>query len=275
MGTTDTTATSSTGTTSGTRSTPTARHNDIGLAKMATLVKEMRAERGAGDVPAARRRRHHPGHAAGLLLRQGRPDHRRREAPDGHGDERHRLRRRGARQPRVQLRPRTLRAFEEQLDFPLLERQLARLGHRRARLPAVRHPKLQGARARPGRSRSASSAWSPPASRSGTRPTSRAGCASTASSSRARCGCQAQAGRLRRRHRVVPLRCRHRARPTVTRCRSRERRHAAGPAGARASTRSWSGHAHEEIPERFVDEHRRPASRCCSPSRSSGACGWP
>ena len=31
------------------------------------------------------------------------------------------------------------------------------------------------------------------------------------------------------------------------------------------------GHAHEEIPELFVT-NTRPASRCCCPSRSSGAC---
>ena len=51
-------------------------HNDIGIAKAATLIKAVRAERGAEPHADHRRRRHHPGHAAGLLLRQDRPDHR-------------------------------------------------------------------------------------------------------------------------------------------------------------------------------------------------------
>ena len=51
-------------------------HNDIGLAKVSTLVSAMRGERGAAQHAADRRRRHHPGHAAGLLLRQDRADHR-------------------------------------------------------------------------------------------------------------------------------------------------------------------------------------------------------
>ena len=41
-------------------------------------------------------------------------------ASDGAGDERDRVRRGGAGQPRVQLRHRELRKFEEQCDFPLL-----------------------------------------------------------------------------------------------------------------------------------------------------------
>ena len=35
------------------------------------------------------------------------------------------------------------------------------------------------------------------------------------------------------------------------------------------------GHAHSEVPQRFVDQHSRPARRCCSPSRRSGASGSP
>ena len=55
-------------------------HNDIGLAKVATLVKAVRKElrKRQRPVAAARRRRHHPGHPAGLLLRRDRADHRRR-----------------------------------------------------------------------------------------------------------------------------------------------------------------------------------------------------
>ncbi len=48
-------------------------HNDVGLAKAATLIKAMRHERRGRADPHHRRRRHHPGHAAGLLLRQDRP----------------------------------------------------------------------------------------------------------------------------------------------------------------------------------------------------------
>ena len=54
-----------------------AAHNDIGIAKVQTLIKAQRRS-GRPRPAAARRRRHHPGHPARLLLRQGRADHLRR-----------------------------------------------------------------------------------------------------------------------------------------------------------------------------------------------------
>ena len=55
-----------------------AAHDDIGIAKVATLIKAARAGLRHQPMLTARRRRHHPGHPAGLLLRQDRADHRRR-----------------------------------------------------------------------------------------------------------------------------------------------------------------------------------------------------
>ena len=55
-----------------------AAHNDIGVAKVSTLSSSRERERRGRPAAAhPRRRRHHPGHAAGLLLRQDRADHRR------------------------------------------------------------------------------------------------------------------------------------------------------------------------------------------------------
>ena len=96
-------------------------HNDIGLAKVATLVNRSRADNGsratlllidAGDTIQ--------GTSLAYYYAKIEPISERRRAPDGDRDERHRLRRRRARQPRVQLRHPHLRTFEKQLDFPLL-----------------------------------------------------------------------------------------------------------------------------------------------------------
>ena len=63
-------------------------HNDIGVAK-AVVHHQGDPRRGRRRAhPDDRRRRHDPGHAARVLLRQDRPDHRRREAPDGRRHER-------------------------------------------------------------------------------------------------------------------------------------------------------------------------------------------
>ena len=59
-------------------------HNDVGLAKVSTLVNQIRADRGRGSTMLFDSGDTHPGHAARLLLRQGRADHRdRRDASDG------------------------------------------------------------------------------------------------------------------------------------------------------------------------------------------------
>ena len=134
-----------------------AAHNDIGVAKVKTVIDRERARR---SRPGARprRRRHHPGHPAGLLLRQG-----------------------PARSAAASIHPMAramnligydaaalgnhefnygiplLRTFESQLNFPLLGANAVD--------PATKRPvfapyviKEIDARPRPGRSRSASSA---------------------------------------------------------------------------------------------------------------------
>ena len=72
-------------------------HNDIGLAKVSSLVNALRATR-AMKHAADRCGRHHPGHAAGVLLREDQSDQSQGHPPDGGRDERHGVRRRGARQ---------------------------------------------------------------------------------------------------------------------------------------------------------------------------------
>ena len=72
----------------------------------------------------------------------------------------------------------TLRAFESQCDFPLLGANSVDWDTGAPAFPPLRHQAASRCPAWPGRSRSASSAWSPRASPSGTRPTSRARCAS-------------------------------------------------------------------------------------------------
>ena len=51
--------------------------NAIGLARGLDPRHAGAGEAGPGHHPARRRRRHDPGHAARVLLRQGRPDHER------------------------------------------------------------------------------------------------------------------------------------------------------------------------------------------------------
>ena len=138
-----------------------------------SIIKAIRAEVGAERTPHARRRRHDPGHAARVLLRQDRPDHRRREAPDGRRDERGRLRRRRARQPRVQLRPRHAAGLREAAATSRCSRPTRSTGTPGAP-SSRRRSSRRSSCPTASRSRSASSASSRPASRSGTRPTSRA-----------------------------------------------------------------------------------------------------
>ena len=79
-----------------------------------------------GQHPDHRRRRHHPGHAPGLLLRQDQPHLGNRETPHGAGHERDRLRRRGAGQPRVQLRHWASAHLGAAAGLPAVGRQCAR-----------------------------------------------------------------------------------------------------------------------------------------------------
>ena len=241
-------------------------HNDIGLAKIATLVKADARRAGRGEHAAARRRRHHPGHAAGLLLRQGRPDHRRLGAPDGQGHERHRLRRGRAGQPRVQLRPRHPAHLRVAVRLPAAQRQLGRLDHRRAGLPAAPDPQLQG----PGGGQAAQGRHPRPgdARRRHLGQGQRRGpaCASPASSSRPRSGCRGSSrpAATWSSSRATPGR--RPARPTATRCRSPRTPPASSPRRSPGIDAILVGHAHVEIVEQLVDQqgHARqegPADR--------------
>ena len=117
-----------------------SKQNDIGVAKLATLINQIRRERrgkatlvlDAGDTIQ--------GTPAGDVLRQAGADHRHRgEAPDGPGDERHRLRRGDAGQPRVQLRPAVAGPVDPPARLPGARRQRGQREDRQAGLPAVRH----------------------------------------------------------------------------------------------------------------------------------------
>ena len=79
----------------------------VGLARAAALIAKARSE--GAQFPPARQRRHSPGHAARRLRRRNHRDPNRDPSGD-RGDEQARLRRRHARQSRVQLRARVARA---------------------------------------------------------------------------------------------------------------------------------------------------------------------
>ena len=268
------TATSSTGTTSRTREYDDAAHNDIGLAKISTLVNgDARRSAGAAHAATLDAGDTIQGTPLAYYYAKIEPITQAARPPDGRRDEPDRLRRRRARQPRVQLRhrhaaDRSSRSSTSRCSAPT--RVDPTTG-----APAFPPYVIKTFKVTPARqaaSRSASSAWSPPASRSGTRPTSRARCSSPASSSRPRCSCRelkrgaptsSSSRPLGRRHVLVVRR-----RAAVP----RERRHAAGPAGARTSTRSSSATRTWRSPS-ASSPTTRPASRCCSASRSTGACG--
>ena len=142
------TATSTTGTTSRTPSTTTARTTTSASRRWPALINgDPRRASAPATIADPRRRRHDPGHAAGVLLRQDRADHRGRDAPDGAGDERRSTTtpRRSATTSSTTASP-LLRTFESQLRLPAPRRQRGRPDDRRAGLPAVRH---QDGQARP------------------------------------------------------------------------------------------------------------------------------
>ena len=136
-------------------------HNDIGLAKISTLVKAVRAR-------IAKERRT----PAPLMLDAGdtiqgtplayyfakiEPITGGHTAPDGRRDERDRVRRRRARQPRVQLRARHPPQVPAAAEVPAARRQRAGLDHRAARSSRRTCSSASTCPAR-SRSRSASSA---------------------------------------------------------------------------------------------------------------------
>lgn len=96
--------------------------------------------------PAVRCGRHDPGHAARLLLRHRRARHRDgRHPPDGRADERPRLRRRRARQSRVQLRARFPRPLDLAARRPRTRGERGPCGHEGAAIPAVHDHDAEGA----------------------------------------------------------------------------------------------------------------------------------
>ena len=219
-------------------------HNDVGLAKISTLVTQQRAAaRGRGSrLPADRRRGHHPGHPAGLLLRQDRADHQAAHMhPMAAAMNTDRLRRRRAGQPRVQLRPRHPAHLPAPAALPAARRQRGRRAHRAARLPAVRDQDGAGRRAgrhvkvgilgltNPGHRHLGQG------ERRGQARLPRAGGAGQDLGAAA-----APDGRGRRAGGRA-LRCRTRPRRTATRCRTRRTRPRWWPSRCPASTRSWSG----------------------------------
>ena len=114
------TRTSSTGTTTRTRPSDSAG-NAVGLARVASLVNQIRADRGrehtllfdAGDTIQ--------GTPLGFYYATSRARHREPARPtDGRADERPGLRRRRPRQPRVQLRPRVPRQLDLADGRPVL-----------------------------------------------------------------------------------------------------------------------------------------------------------
>ena len=102
-----------------TPSTTTARTTTSASPRSSTLVNQIRAERRRRaarccSTPATPSRARRWPTTTPRSSRS--PD--RRDAPDGAGDERHRVRRGDARQPRVQLRPAAAATWSRQLGFP-------------------------------------------------------------------------------------------------------------------------------------------------------------
>ena len=251
-------------------------HNDIGVAKVGQRsIRMLRDELGAAQHADPRRRRHDPGHAAGVLLRQDRADHRAaRVHPMAAGDER-----RSATTPRPSATTssttasRCCASSSHSCDFPLLGANAVDSEQRRARS------------SRRTSSRRSSSHGAPPI-RVGILGLTNPGIAiwdkanvegkmsSPASSSRPRSSCRGswRPGRRRRdrlralgRRHVVVLRRRPAATPRTPRTLS--------PSRCRASTPSSSVTPTSRSPQRTVTNEQPPASRSCSPSRSTGACG--
>ena len=250
-----------------------AAHNDIGVAKVKTVIDRERAgARRPGARP--RRRRHHPGHAAGLLLRQGRS---RSAATSIHPMARamnlDRLRRRRARQPRVQLRHPAAAYLRVPAELPAPRRERRRPGDQAAGVPAVRHqadqgrprPGPQGRHPRPDQPRHRHLGQGQRRGQDGVPRPRRAG-----QEVRAR----AQGQGLRRRGHLSA----HSGADTSSSYGD------ALPYPENAATLVAEqvagvdailvGHAHVDIPMREVANERDRARRSCSASRCSGASGW-
>ena len=144
----------------------------------------------------------------------------------------------------------TLRTFESQLNFPLLGANAVDPATKRPVFPpyVIKTFKLHGAPA----SRSASSASPTPASRSGTRPTSRAGWSSPASSSRPRSSSPSSSGAAATWSSSARTAAPTPPRRTATRCPTPRTPPPSSPSRCPGVDAILVGHAHKEIAERFV-----------------------
>ena len=134
-----------------------AAADDIGVAKVATLIEALKRQHRGEPVITIDAGDTIQGTPLAYYYARIAPITERRHPPDGGRDEPLRLRRRRARQPRVQLRHRAPAHLRVAAELPAARRQRGRPGHQAAGVPAVRH---QGAAApaTAARSRSASSA---------------------------------------------------------------------------------------------------------------------
>ena len=233
------TATSTTGTTSATRPTATAKANHIGVAKAASLIKMVRAERGADRCITL---------DAGDTI-QGTPlayyyakidpitagaKHPMATAMNALGYDAAALG-----QPRVQLRPRHAARLRGPVRPPAAVGELGRLGHRRADLHARTCSSHRGARRQAGHRRH------PRPGHPGRRDLGRDQRRGQGALPRHRRageghGAPDEGRRRRRRRRLVPLRARPPRRPTATRCRTPRTPAGCSPSRCPTSTRSSS-----------------------------------
>ena len=178
----------------------------------------------------------------------------------------HRLRRRGARQPRVQLRHRHAAHVESQLDFPLLGANALDPATGR---PAFRPTSSRRCTVATGRTirvgilgltNPGIAIWDK-ANVDGQDGLPRPGRAGQEVRARA------EDEGLRRGHRLGPLRAPTRPRRTATRCRTRRTPSSLVAQQVPGIDAILFGHAHIEIPRAVRHQRARPASRCCSASR--------
>ena len=127
-----------------------ATHNDVGLAKVATLVEAAREEKGrhrtllvdAGDIIQGTQLSYYYARVDPITGGRQTTAH----PPDGAGDEPHEVRRRRARQPRVQLRHPGAAGVRGAVRLPAARGQRAGRQDPQARLPALRGQADRGAR---------------------------------------------------------------------------------------------------------------------------------
>ena len=121
-------------------------HDDIGIAKAATLIKAVRERLGDQPVVTLDAGDTIQGTPLAYYYARIEPITGGAIAPDGQRDEPRGLRRRRARQPRVQLRHRHAAHLRVAARLPAARRQRGRPRHRPPGLPALHRQAVQGAR---------------------------------------------------------------------------------------------------------------------------------